>query len=61
MRLRYPALHNAQLDQEDDDHNPEPGTWIQEANMQEIQEDQTGTASLGRDKGNYLNSILPAR
>lgn len=37
MRLRYPALQNAQLDQEDDDHNPEPGAWRQEGNMHEVQ------------------------
>ena len=36
MRLRFPALQNAQLDQEDDDHNLEPGAWRQEANMHEV-------------------------
>jgi hypothetical protein len=37
MRLRYPTLQNAQLDQEDDDHFPEPCAWRQEANKHEVQ------------------------
>ena len=36
MRKRYPALQNAQLDMEDDEHNLVPGLWRANANMHEV-------------------------
>ena len=36
MRLRYPALQNADLDREDVQHNLIPCEWRQHANMHEV-------------------------
>jgi hypothetical protein len=36
MRIRYPALQNAQLDMEDADHNVVQGLWRATANMHDI-------------------------
>ena len=36
MRINYPALQNAQLDIEDDEHNLIPGMWRETVNMQDI-------------------------
>ena len=36
MRRKYPALQNAQLDIEDDEHNLIPGMWRESVNMQDI-------------------------
>ncbi|XP_063950919.1 uncharacterized protein LOC129254223 [Lytechinus pictus] len=38
MRERYPTLQNTLLDQEDDEHNMQPGEWRQEVNMHDIQQ-----------------------
>ena len=37
MRLRYPGIQNAVLDQEDDQHNIKPGAWRREANMVDVE------------------------
>ena len=37
MRLRYPSLQNAVLDQEDANHNVIPGAWRQNANMHDME------------------------
>ena len=37
MRLRYPGLQNAILDQEDEDHNIIPGAWRDGAELLELQ------------------------
>ena len=36
MRLRYPALQNAALDQEDEEHNVIPGAWRDGINLDEM-------------------------
>jgi len=36
MRLRYPALQNAAVDEEDIDHNVLPGAWREHANLYEV-------------------------
>ena len=36
MRMRYPALQNAQLDVENDTHDLIPGLWRANANMHEV-------------------------
>ena len=36
MRLRYPALQNAALDQEDEEHNVIPGAWRDGVNLDEM-------------------------
>ncbi|XP_041359864.1 uncharacterized protein LOC121376099 [Gigantopelta aegis] len=38
MRVRYPTLQNAILDQEDANHNLTPVEWRQTANMHEVQQ-----------------------
>jgi len=38
MRIRYPGLQNAMLDQEDEDHNMIPGLWRQQVDMVKIQQ-----------------------
>ncbi|XP_050689716.1 putative nuclease HARBI1 [Eriocheir sinensis] len=52
MRDRYPALQDAALDQEDENHNLIPGEWRQEANMHEVEQDvvRTGFDAVGTDK-----------
>jgi hypothetical protein len=37
MRIRYPSLQNAVLDQEDADHNIIPGSWRENANMHDME------------------------
>ena len=37
MRLRYPGLQNAILDQEDEDHNIIPGAWRDGVELLELQ------------------------
>ena len=36
MRLRYSALQNAALDQEDNNHQVIPGAWRNDANLEDI-------------------------
>ena len=36
MRIRYPALQNAQLDVENDTHDLVPGLWRANANMHKV-------------------------
>ncbi|XP_013386500.1 putative nuclease HARBI1 [Lingula anatina] len=38
MRDRYPALQNAALDNEDENHNLVPGQWRQETNMHDVEQ-----------------------
>ena len=38
MRERYPALQNAALDNEDQNHNLIPGEWRQQANMHDVEQ-----------------------
>ena len=38
MRERYPALQNAALDNEDENHNLIPGEWRQQANMHDVEQ-----------------------
>ena len=37
MRLRFPALQNAALDQEDAEHQVIPGAWREDANLDDMQ------------------------
>ncbi len=36
MRMQYPGIQNALLDQEDDQHHVIPGEWRNGANMQDV-------------------------
>ena len=47
MQMRYPALQNAALDQEDDNHQLIPGAWRDQANLQDMDNVAGGNAATG--------------
>ncbi len=56
MRMRYPGLQNALLDQEDDQHHVIPGEWRNGANMQDVDNLVRGnqTAIMAKKQKEYL-------
>ena len=56
MRERYPALQNAALDQEDEDHGIIPGERRQQANMHEVE--QVATPNRDTRAGKRLREYL---
>jgi len=46
MRLRYPALQNAAVDEEDIDHNLLPGAWREHANLYEVDQVVGGNLAM---------------
>ena len=57
MRIRYPAMQNAALDQEDDDHVLIPGEWRQGRNLQDVMNrDFRGNrvTAAGQNQRDYL-------
>ena len=61
-RVRYLALQNSSLDQEDGNHNLIPGEWRQTANMRDVQQVVGPNINTRAGKGQreyrklYLNS-----
>lgn len=45
MRMRYPALQNAVLDQEDENHEVIPGFWRNGANLDDMEQIRGGNYS----------------
>lgn len=56
MRLRYPALQNAALDQEDEEHNIIPGAWRDRTNLDEMNYARGGnfTSKAAKSQRLYL-------
>jgi hypothetical protein len=56
MRMRYPALQNADLDGEDQDHNVHPGAWRTAAVMREVERAGRGPrlTAAGKRQRAYL-------
>ena len=66
MRLRYPGIQNALLDQEDDQHVVIPGAWRDEVNMADVEDVRGGNRATiaAKKQRQYLklfyNSALGA-
>ena len=56
MRMRYPQLQNAVLDQEDENHNVIPGSWREAGLLQSIKEMKikNKATSAGMKQREYL-------
>ena len=54
MRMQYPALQNAALDEEDDKHQLNPGAWRDQANLQDMDNIAGGNAATRAAKRQYL-------
>ena len=58
MRIRYPAVQNADLDREDEDHNLVPGAWRQDGQLVGLY-DAGNMHNMGRaakDQRDYLKA-----
>ncbi len=60
MRMQYPGLQNALLDQEDDQHHVIPGEWRNGANMQDVDNLICGnrTIIMAKKQREYLKFYL---
>ena len=61
MRIRYPALQNAALDQEDDNHQLIPGAWRDQANLADMINVGGGNVATraAKTQRQYLKALLP--
>ena len=63
MRIRYPTLQNQDLDNEDDQHNIQPGAWRDAAVLREVGEAGRGPRQTaeGRQQRVYLMKYFNSR
>ncbi len=60
MRMRYPGLQNALLDQQDDQHHVIRGEWRNGANMQDVENlvGSNRTTRMAKKQREYLKLYL---
>ena len=60
LRIRFPAIANAEVDREDEDHNIIPGAWRGDQQVEEIPQPQATNRDnrVGKVTKDYLKAYI---